>query len=307
MEREPGRRFRLDGPFAVVAGRDLDVDASGAPLGVGVLDLRIRVEHAPLGIDRQAELLGHAAPLGVGSPAAVFRPRGLAPARDSALEFAVEPYAPDGGAPLEQALAFAAAGPVDGRVVRELGVLEEARAADLMCCRCRRGFGGPGTCEPDLLAGIDSPLGGQLPGLGHAFPREGQHLERVAVGSGGSGFLGEPFADPGVDGPPRGVRMPAEVSLGEIAVRDGAVDADVGERPTAPFAEGGGPAVPARGVFSAMAVPHAIGSAAGWRGGTRVRFDRAVEHLLGLRPWPQRLGLTVRVGTGSGSSGRTEG
>ena len=61
-----------------------------------------------------------------------------------------------------------------------------------------RGFGGPGTCEPDLLAGIDSPLGGQLPGLRHAFPREGQHLERVAVGSSGSGFLGEPFADPGV-------------------------------------------------------------------------------------------------------------
>ena len=32
--------------------------------------------------------------------------------------------------------------------------------------------------------------------------------------------------------PTHGVGMAAEVSLGEIAVRDGAVDADVGERPT---------------------------------------------------------------------------
>ena len=120
---------------------------------------------------------------------------------------------------------------------------------------------------PDLLSGIDSPLGGQLPGLGHAFPREGQHLERVAVGSSGSGFLGEPLAYPGVHGPPRGVGMAAEAGLGEIADGDGAVDADVGERPTAPFSEGDGPAVPARVVFSAMAVPHAVGSAALWRGG----------------------------------------
>ena len=101
------------------------------------------------------------------------------------------------------------------------------------------------------------------------------------VGSNGSGFLGEPFAYPGVHRPPRGVGMAAEVSLGEIADGDGAVDADVGERPTAPFSEGGGPAVPARVVFSAMAVPHAVSSAAVWRGGPRVRCDRAVEHLLG--------------------------
>ena len=73
------------------------------PSELGVLDLRIRVEHAALGIDRQAELLGHAVPLGVRGPATVFRPRGLAPARDSALELAVEPHAPDGRAPLEQA------------------------------------------------------------------------------------------------------------------------------------------------------------------------------------------------------------
>ena len=166
-----------------------------------------------------------------------------------------------------------------------------------------RGFGGPGTCEPDLLSGIDSPFGGQLPGLGHAFPREGQHLERVAVGSSGSGFLGEPFAGPGVHGPPRGVGMAAEVGLGEIAVRDGAVDADVGERTAAPFSEGGGPAVPARVVFSAMAVPHALVRAAWWRGGTRVRFDRAIEHLLGSSPSRQRRGPKLRSGVGSDGAG----
>ena len=38
--------------------------------------------------------------------------------------------------------------------------------------------------------------------------------------------------------------------------------------------------VPARVVFSAVAVPHAVAIAAGWRGLPRVRFDRAVEHLL---------------------------
>ena len=52
---------------------------------------------------------------------------------DPALQCGVEPHTPNGGAPLEQALAFAAAGPVDGRVVRELGVLEEANGGDSLC------------------------------------------------------------------------------------------------------------------------------------------------------------------------------
>ena len=107
---EPGRGLGPDRSLAVVARRDLDVDAAAPPLGVGVLDLRIRVEHASLRVDGEAELSGGTVPLGVGGPATVSRTRGLAPARDSALEFAVEPYAPDGGAPLEQALAFAAGG-----------------------------------------------------------------------------------------------------------------------------------------------------------------------------------------------------
>ena len=113
---EPGRGLGPDRSLAVVPRRDLDVDASAPPVGVGVLDLRIGVEHASLLVDGEAELSGDTVPLGVGGPATVSRARGLAPARDSALELAVEPYAPDGGAPLEQALAFAAAGPVDGRV-----------------------------------------------------------------------------------------------------------------------------------------------------------------------------------------------
>ena len=105
---------------------DLDIHSAAPPLGVDVLDLRIGVEHAAPGVDGETEFTCGAMPFDVCGPATVSRARGLAPARDSALELAVEPYAPDGGAPLEQALAFAAAGPVDCRVVRELGVLEEA-------------------------------------------------------------------------------------------------------------------------------------------------------------------------------------
>ena len=86
-----------------MARRDLDVDAPAPPVGVGVLDLRIGVKHPALGVDWEAELRGGAVPLGVGGPATVSRPGGLAPARDSALELAVEPDAADGGAPLKQA------------------------------------------------------------------------------------------------------------------------------------------------------------------------------------------------------------
>ena len=83
MEREPGRRFRLDGPLAVVAGRDLDVDAS---VGVRVLDLGVGVEHASPVVDRELEILGYSVPFGIGGPPTDLRPRCLAPARDGALE-----------------------------------------------------------------------------------------------------------------------------------------------------------------------------------------------------------------------------
>ena len=144
MHPEPGRGLGLDRSGAIVSRRDLDVDAAAPPLGVDVLDLRIGVEHVSLLVDGELQLPGSAVPLGVCGPATVSRTRGLAPARDSALELAVEPYAPDGGAPLEQALAFAAAGPVDCRVVRELGVLEAAAQCSdrrgmscVTCGRCR--------------------------------------------------------------------------------------------------------------------------------------------------------------------------
>ena len=106
-------RENLEGPGEPVA-LDRPGPLFGVERGRGIEPVALRM------------LPGGAVPLGVVGPATVSRTRGLAPARDSALEFAVEPYAPDGGTPLEQALAFAAAGPVDGRVVRELGVLEEA-------------------------------------------------------------------------------------------------------------------------------------------------------------------------------------
>ena len=147
-EREPGRRFRLDGPFAVVAGRDLNVDASSSPLRVGVLDLGVRIEHVPFVVEGESEFAGGAVPFGIGGPLAVLQPRRLAPARDGALEFGVEPDAPHGGAPVEQALFLLHAGAVDGGVVR--------------------GLGRPGACEPDFLAGIHPSFGGPLPSFGHA-------------------------------------------------------------------------------------------------------------------------------------------
>ena len=140
---EPGRGLGPDRSSSVVPRCDLDIHSAAPPLGVDVLDLRIGVENTSLLVDGELQLPGSAVPLGVRGPATVSRTRGLAPARDSALELAVEPYAPDGGAPLEQALAFAAAGPVDGRVVRELGVLEEASGG------------------PYVLSGVQAVPGGQ--------------------------------------------------------------------------------------------------------------------------------------------------
>ena len=93
---EPGRSLGPDRSGAVVPRCDLDIHSAAPPLGVGVLDLRIGVEHASLGVDGELQLPGGAVPLGVRGPAAVSRTRGLAPARDSDLELAVEPYAPDG-------------------------------------------------------------------------------------------------------------------------------------------------------------------------------------------------------------------
>ena len=123
---EPGRGLGPDRSLAVVARGDLDIHSAAPPVGVGVLDLRIGVEHASLLVDGEAELSGDTVPLGVGGPATVSRTRGLALACYGALELAVETHTADGGPLLDQALVLLAAGQVDGRVVRELGVLEEA-------------------------------------------------------------------------------------------------------------------------------------------------------------------------------------
>ena len=74
VEREPGGGLGADGPFAVVAGRDLDVDASGAAVGVGVLDLGVRVEHVPFVVEGESEFAGGAVPFGIGGPLAVLQP-----------------------------------------------------------------------------------------------------------------------------------------------------------------------------------------------------------------------------------------
>ncbi|MDE2980326.1 MAG: hypothetical protein OXU74_03945 [Gemmatimonadota bacterium] len=72
MHPESGGRLRLDGLPAVVGGRDLDVDASGAPLGVLVLDLRVRVEDASRPVEGEPEFSRYAVPRGVGGPPAVL-------------------------------------------------------------------------------------------------------------------------------------------------------------------------------------------------------------------------------------------
>ena len=43
MHGKPGGGFRADALGAVVLGRNLDIDPPGAPLAVGVLELRVRV------------------------------------------------------------------------------------------------------------------------------------------------------------------------------------------------------------------------------------------------------------------------
>ena len=218
------------------------------------------VEHPPFVVDREAEFAGDAVAFGIGGPLPFLPPHGLACACDAALEFRVEPDAPDGGSVRFELFPLLPAGAVDGGVVR--------------------GFRGADAGDPDLLPGIHPVLGGELPDLSHALPGEGEDLERVASGSRRAGLGDDPVPYPGVDGPPGRVGVAAEACVGEVAVGDGAVDTDVGEGSGTSFEEGDGPGVPARGVFSAVAVPHAVAVAAGWRGGTRVLFDATVEHLL---------------------------
>ena len=76
VEGEPGGGLGAYGLFAVVAGDGLDVDAAGSSVGVGVLDLRIRIQHAPNGVDREGELVGDPVPFGIGGPPTVLVPRG---------------------------------------------------------------------------------------------------------------------------------------------------------------------------------------------------------------------------------------
>ena len=145
MHGEPGSGLRAQCRFAVVAGRDLDVDAAGPPFGVLVLDLRVRVEHLVPLVEGKPEFGGDAASLGIGGLFAVLEPDGLAPARDGTLEFGVEPHAHDGGALFGEALPFLPSGAVDGGVVP--------------------GLGGPHAVRPDPLRGIHPAPGSPFAGL----------------------------------------------------------------------------------------------------------------------------------------------
>ena len=140
---------------------------------------------------------------------------GLAPACDGALELVVEPDEPDGDARLDQPLLLEPVGPVDGRVVCDLGALEAGGGLD-------------------VLSGVEAMLDGQLPGGRNPAPREHQDLERIVLRSGGRGFLDEPLVDPGVHGAPGGVGMAAEVGLGQVPERDAPIETHIGEGTAAP-------------------------------------------------------------------------
>ena len=161
------------------------------------------------------------------------------------------------------------------------------------------GLGTPRACGADMLAGVEPALEGQPARRGRPPAGEGQDLERTAFRSPRGGLADESVADPGVDGPPGGVGGAAEAGPGEVAERDGAMDADVGECAAAPFAEGDGPALDLHGVCPAVAVPHAVHCAAWWRGGAQVPVDGAVEHLEGCVGFSQRPGPKLRNGIGS--------
>ncbi len=83
---------------AAQPGSVLDVDAPGPPVGILVLDLRVRVEHLVPVDQGKSEFAGDAAAFGIGCLPAVSEPVGFAPAGDGALEFGVEPDALDVGA-----------------------------------------------------------------------------------------------------------------------------------------------------------------------------------------------------------------
>ena len=108
-----------------MSGGYLDVDAAGAPVGIGVLQLRIGIVHAPVLVDGQAQVLGGTAPLGIGRLPTVSHAGGFATAGDDALQLGIEPDPPEGGALYEQALAFPLRGPIDGRVMDGLRALKQ--------------------------------------------------------------------------------------------------------------------------------------------------------------------------------------
>ena len=222
--------------------------------------LGIRVEHAATGIDRETEFGGDALPLGIGGPSAVPDPRGLAPSCDGALELGIEAYAPNGCALLEEAPVFLSAGPVDSGVVRCLGA--------------------PCASRTDPQSGIEPSADGQLARDHCARPGGGQDLAPVAVRSRGGGLGDETLPDPGVHSSAGGVGVAAEVSLGQITERDGAVDAHIGQRPRAPVAERPPLATVSRIILAPVAFPHAAGCVfLTVEGGARDRADGSVHHI----------------------------
>ena len=160
---------------------NLDVHASATAVAVRVLDLRIGEEDASPRIDGEPQLAGGGMPFGVRGPPSGPHPGGLAPALDGPAQISLEPDAPDGRAPFEQAPAFAGAGPVDGRVMADLAAPEASGA--------------------DPLFGVQPLFGGEVAHSDHAAAGEGKELKRLSLRRPGSGLPDESLADPGVHGP----------------------------------------------------------------------------------------------------------
>lgn len=68
---------------------DLDGDTPGPPVGSGLLDLRVGVEHASVRVDGELQLPGSTVPLRRPRPIGRLSPDGRAPVCDGALELTV--------------------------------------------------------------------------------------------------------------------------------------------------------------------------------------------------------------------------
>ena len=152
---------------------------------------------------REPELGRGCAFRGVGRAVAVLGARRLSRGGDAALEFGVQADADHAPARGLDARPLAERGAVHGRVVRQLGRLDQS---------------GPGL----LRGGVAGVQRRAVRGLSAAFGG-GQHREGVARRPGRLVFLDHPVADHAAHGAARGVRVRVVVLLADVLVGHGAI------------------------------------------------------------------------------------